>query len=605
MATDVVAAARPGERFGDVNKANNIRLILLLATIATLGFAFLRTQTVDFEKLAQVQSQLETLRQLEQSIDQDALKIRAGLDGDDNSVADLTSRMTLMLSQLRQDPANAENPATASIGTMLQPYAALLKKRKALLQRFKIRNASVQDSVQAFPALADTLKSVPATQLPGVERAVTAFETAVLRYRVNAASATGSIGWSIRRIQQLVKQAPKPIADQLRTLLRHGEVIVAHRTEADWTLRELLSLDGHALLSKVLTAFSADVVTLRQESDTYRLIMFLAAVVLVGFIAYTFVNLMQIRQDLQTANAALEDRIDDLSRAKAEAELANRSKSEFLAMMSHELRTPLNAVIGFSDLIRMESTGPDGNKRYAEYATDIHDSAHHLLSLINDILDLSKIERGSLQPDEEDLDIATTIGAVETLVKDRAFRGQVSLLLECPAGLPKLRGDPRQLKQMLANLMSNAIKFTDPGGVVTVRVCDTESRGIAMEVHDTGIGIAEDDIPKALAPFVQVDRSLARKHEGTGLGLPLTSRMIELHDGRLELESELGGGTTARLVFPATRVIRRNAAPPEAPPSDPKAAKPVGENKTVKKPARRKTAAAATKKARKPRARAG
>jgi len=227
--------------------------------------------------------------------------------------------------------------------------------------------------------------------------------------------------------------------------------------------------------------------------------------------------------------------------------------------------------------------------------------------LINDILDLAKIERGSLQPDEEELDIAASVGAVETLVKDRASRGQVSLLLDCPKDLPMLRGDSRQLKQMLANLMSNAVKFTDPGGAVTVRICDTESGGIAIEVHDTGIGIAEDDIPKALAPFVQVDRSLARKHEGTGLGLPLTNRMIELHGGRLELESELGGGTTARLIFPANRVIRPGDAPadqPEISSQESTASKPGNGKNTAKTPARRKTAAASRKKPRKPRARA-
>ena len=148
------------------------------------------------------------------------------------------------------------------------------------------------------------------------------------------------------------------------------------------------------------------------------------------------------------------------------------------------------------------------------------------------------------------------VQAVETLVKDRAERGQVALALDCPEALPPLRADPRQFKQMLANLLSNAIKFTDPGGRVSVAVACDPAKGYVFAVEDTGIGMAMEDIPKALAPFVQVDRSLARKHEGTGLGLPLTKRMIELHGGRLELTSALGLGTTATLVFPKSRIVR-------------------------------------------------
>ena len=219
-----------------MDKANNIRLILLLATVAVLGFAFVQTQSVDFEQLAKVQSKLETLRQFEQTIDRDALEIRAGLHGKDSPVADLTSRMTQLLSTLRKDPSNPSNPATASIGTMLQPYAVLLEKRKSLLQRFKTRNASVQESLQAFPALADTLKRIPDKQLPGAARAVADFETALLRYRMNAASATANdIGWSIRQLQQLMKRAPKPVAAQLRAVLppRRSHRRPSHRSRLD------------------------------------------------------------------------------------------------------------------------------------------------------------------------------------------------------------------------------------------------------------------------------------------------------------------------------------------------------------------------------------
>jgi signal transduction histidine kinase len=229
-------------------------------------------------------------------------------------------------------------------------------------------------------------------------------------------------------------------------------------------------------------------------------------------------------------------------------------------MMSHELRTPLNAVIGFSDLMRIEAFGPVGSDRYREYAGDIHDSARHLLSLINDILDLSKIERGSLKPEDEVLEVATAVSAVETLVKDRAERGKVTLQIRLPEALPALKADPRQLKQMLANLLTNAIKFTDPGGSVTVEVRQDAKKGYRFDVNDTGVGLAPEDIPKALAPFVQVERGHGHKHEGTGLGLPLTKRMIELHGGRLELTSEFGVGTRVALIFPPSRIVAVDAS---------------------------------------------
>ncbi len=241
--------------------------------------------------------------------------------------------------------------------------------------------------------------------------------------------------------------------------------------------------------------------------------------------------------------------------AKEEAELASRAKSDFLANVSHELRTPLNAIIGFSEIIKDQLFGPMGNQRYREYAIDIHDSGTHLLSLINDILDLSKIEAGKFELHEEAIDLERATKSCFRIMRDRAEEAGVTLEHRFPAGLPRIKADPRAVKQILLNLLSNAVKFTDPGGRVLVYSSINQDGALVLHVEDTGIGIAGADIAKAMAPFGQVDSSLSRKYEGTGLGLPLTRHLVDLHDGELTLASNMGQGTHVSIVFPSERVM--------------------------------------------------
>jgi signal transduction histidine kinase len=246
----------------------------------------------------------------------------------------------------------------------------------------------------------------------------------------------------------------------------------------------------------------------------------------------------------------------DLQIARDQAETANRAKSEFLAAMSHELRTPLNAVIGFSEIIKNETFGPVGSVEYREYAGDIHGSGQHLLDLINDILDLSKIESGVQELFEDDIEVPKVAETVLRLVRQRAKEREVELELDLPDGLPLLNADERKVKQILANLLTNAVKFTDSGGTVTLRAWCRADSGFVIQVADTGIGIAPDDIPKALAKFAQIDSDLNRKFEGTGLGLPLTKALVELHGGCLDLQSQVGVGTTVTVRFPAARIVQ-------------------------------------------------
>ncbi len=268
------------------------------------------------------------------------------------------------------------------------------------------------------------------------------------------------------------------------------------------------------------------------------------------------VDLELVQRRLEQQGGDLVRLADDLVLARDQAEAANRAKSEFLAAMSHELRTPLNAIIGFSEIIQSETLGPVGSVKYRSYAEDINDSGQHLLSLINDILDLSKVESGLDELYEEDIEVPAVIAAVLRLVRQRGEDGGLALDLDFPDALPLLRGDERKLKQILANLMTNAIKFTDAGGKVTLRAWCRADSGFVFQIIDTGIGIAAEDIPKALSRFGQVDGDLNRQYEGTGLGLPLTKALVELHGGRFDLQSQVGVGTTVTVRFPATRIIR-------------------------------------------------
>ena len=267
------------------------------------------------------------------------------------------------------------------------------------------------------------------------------------------------------------------------------------------------------------------------------------------------VDLEEAQQKLERQGEDLVRFADELRLARDQADGASRSKSEFLATMSHELRTPLNAIIGFSEIIGTETFGPIGNVKYRDYARDIHESGQHLLDLINDILDISKVESGMEELYEENVDISVVADSVLRLVRQRAQKHGVTLELELSDESPALRVDVRKLKQILVNLLSNAIKFTKSGGTVTLKGWGRIESGYVFQVIDTGIGIAPEDIPKALSQFGQVDNALNRQHEGTGLGLPLTKSLVELHGGSLDLQSDVGVGTTVTVRFPADRIV--------------------------------------------------
>ena len=270
-------------------------------------------------------------------------------------------------------------------------------------------------------------------------------------------------------------------------------------------------------------------------------------------------QLMMVMADLATSRAAA------LEEETRRAEAASASKTQFLANMSHELRTPLNAIIGFAGLMQQKMLGEISPARYGEYVDDIYNSGIHLLGMINELLDMAKIEAGHVELRETAFHPMDVGFDVLRMLRQSIADARLDLRIDAPDDLPLILADQDQVRRVLINLMSNAIKYTPPGGTVTLRVCmcpggdNCDTEGIRLTVEDTGVGIPEDKLDKVLEPFEQVENSFTRSKPGTGLGLALSRAMIEAHGGRLWLESELGVGTRAHALLPPERIVSRRS----------------------------------------------
>lgn len=241
---------------------------------------------------------------------------------------------------------------------------------------------------------------------------------------------------------------------------------------------------------------------------------------------------------------------EELRNSRDMAELANRTKSEFLANMSHELRTPLNAILGFSEIIKGEVLGPLGDARYRDYANDVHRSGTHLLDIINDILDLSKVEAGRLEIYPSEVDVSELVAQCIRLIRELAHQAGLRLVSRIEPDEFSLFVDRRLFKQILLNLLSNAVKFTEQGGHIAINALALPDGGCKLIVTDTGVGMSKEEIERAMTPFGQVDGVMTRRHQGTGLGLPLIAAFVDVHEGTLHIDSEKNVGTTVTIVLP-------------------------------------------------------
>ena len=244
--------------------------------------------------------------------------------------------------------------------------------------------------------------------------------------------------------------------------------------------------------------------------------------------------------------------------SKAEAETANETKSKFLANVSHELRTPLNAIIGFSDILKNDRVGPMNDEQIKEYSKLINDSGKHLLSIINDILDINKIEAGMMEMNEESIDISWLLDDVNHLLRQTAMQANIELFFDADNNLPDLFGDERQIKQILINLVNNSIKFSEPETSIRTTASLREDRGITIKIQDEGVGMSPEDVKRAMMPFTRIQNNLKGKTEGTGLGLPFAKVLTELHSGTMTISSVLGQDTSVELNFPPERAMAAN-----------------------------------------------
>jgi len=266
-------------------------------------------------------------------------------------------------------------------------------------------------------------------------------------------------------------------------------------------------------------------------------------------------DLRELAEDFNEMADRIQNDQKTLAAALSRAQGADQAKTQFLANMSHELRTPLNAVIGFSETMEHQLFGPIGNERYVTYATDIRRSGEHLLSIINYILDLSKIEGGDIVVENDTVDVAKLTNEVHRMLERLAAGSLVDFKIDIARGIPYVRGSEVKLKQILVNLASNALKYTPPGGHVVLSAWQDRGGGISIAVTDTGIGMSKADLAVALVPFGRADNEVVQRINGTGLGLPLAKRFTEIHGGRLEINSERGVGTTVVVHLPSARTI--------------------------------------------------
>lgn len=445
----------------------------------------------------------------------------------------------------------------ATVVTLSIVLATYLYVQQNEYNRFSFQNV-IWDGVQfrnehqAFRAsLLETLAGLPETGKDEVRRR---YEILYSRLQLLEVGEAGAV---YRNDRELL-----PVLQRIAQAVRNWEPMLARYEAGDSTAGQAMARSARELNPDFnLFTSGVNAIGIKRLEDSrerlsrlYTILIGAAVLTWLLVVGFAYALMRQLRAT-ETAHTDMRTMTTDLEQARRQAVEASRTKSNFLATMSHELRTPLNAILGFTDIMRQGLFGPVGNARYDDYLDGIQKSGQHLLSLINDVLDMSRIEAGRLELSESEINVAEAVDQAVALVEVTADGKGIGLERNLPAILPRLRADERLLRQMLLNLLSNAIKFTPEGGTIEIAAAQLTDGGLAVRVRDTGMGMSDNQLRRVFEPFSQGGDSLrARETGGSGLGLPITRRLVELHDGQIHLASRKSAGTTATLIFPPSRV---------------------------------------------------
>jgi signal transduction histidine kinase len=469
------------------------------------------------------------------------------------SSSDTTFQDLQMLSYFAWSAAEHAGRERAMLGTLIASGAAI---DAATNERLQFNRGETQFAWQMASVLADSVAFDAG--LPEAARAASNSYFIQFEELRNAVIEAGRFGRPYPVDSAAWFAAATQGIEGIRAMeVRAGLATARLRDEAFWQTLNTVIFVSFLCLAIILSAAGALYLVKRRIFDPVRLMTHATRRFARGdytasmpmAVGHNEIEDMTVAVGEMRDNAIARARLEaELRSAKERAEAANRAKSQFLANIGHELRTPLNAVIGFSELILREAAQPVDGGKHREYARDINESGHHLLEIINDILDMSRIDIGAMDLERRETDLAELVVHCARCYADKARQKQLHLALEIDP-LPVLQLDQNRIVQMIKNLLSNAIKFTPPGGKINLR-CGVEDSFTYIEVMDTGIGMADGDIVKALEAFSQLDAGLERRHEGTGLGLPIARAIAELHDGRFQVRSELGQGTLVKIALP-------------------------------------------------------
>lgn len=447
----------------------------------------------------------------------------------------------------------------ATVVTLSIVLASYLYVQQNEYNRFSFQNV-IWDGVQfrnehqAFRAsLLETLAGVPDAGKDEVRRR---YEILYSRLQLLEAGEAGAVYRGDRDLQPVLLRVAQAVRSWEPMLVRFeaGDTVAGYAIVRQ--VREV-NPDFNLFTSGVNAIGIKRLEDSRERlSRLYTILIGAAVLTWLLVVGFAYALMRQLRAT-ETAHTDMRTMTGDLEQARRQAVEASRTKSNFLATMSHELRTPLNAILGFTDIMRQGLFGPVGNTRYDDYLDGIQKSGQHLLSLINDVLDMSRIEAGRLELSESEINVAEAVDQAVALVEVTADGKGIGLERNLPAILPRLYADERLLRQMLLNLLSNAIKFTPEGGTVEIAAALLTDGGLAVRVRDTGMGMSDNQLRRVFEPFSQGGDSLrARETGGSGLGLPITRRLVELHGGQVHLASRKSAGTTATLIFPPSRVYQ-------------------------------------------------